>query len=191
MKRPLFSLFLLLLLYFSCNTPEPRRPLSVRTGTFMKESIERNKDLLAQEEAQIMALLESDSVNEYLKSPNGYWYTYKIQDSLGGDLPAPGDLIRISYDLRTLSGDTIYSTTDIGELSYKVDKETYFPGLRTAVKMLRPGESATFFFPSSLGYGYHGDEKSIGPNTPLVSTITYLELLELANDSIRESGTGN
>lgn len=179
----IFSIGLGLLALYSCTTSEPRRPVRAQSGTFMKTSIERSKQLLAEEEALIGALISRDSLKDYLKSPNGYWYRYETRDTSGRILPAEGDLLKITYNLRTLSEDTLYSMDEIGEISFKVDKEDYFPGLRTAVKLLKEGESATFYFPSSLAYGYHGDEEKIGTNIPLIATVKHIKLLERAADS--------
>ena len=57
-----------------------------------------------------------------------------------------------------------------------VDKQELFLGLRDAVKMLKEKERATFLFPSSIAFGYHGDENKIGSNVPLKSTITILQI---------------
>jgi gliding motility-associated peptidyl-prolyl isomerase len=76
----------------------------------------------------------------------------------------------------TFSNDTIYSKEDIGTLTYKVDKQDLFPGLRNSIKLLKENESATFLFPSSLSYGYHGDNNKIGVNVPIKSTITILNI---------------
>jgi FKBP-type peptidyl-prolyl cis-trans isomerase len=57
-----------------------------------------------------------------------------------------------------------------------VDKQELFMGLRDAVKLLKEGERATFLFPSSLAFGYHGDNNKIGTNVPLKSTVTLLKI---------------
>ena len=64
---------------------EARRPLSQKSGTFMKKSAERNKKLIAGEEGQIDSLIKSNTKIKYLASTKGYWYTYiaqNIQDTL-------------------------------------------------------------------------------------------------------------
>ena len=81
-----------------------------------------------------------------------------------------------TYDLLTLDNDTLYSTKDIGVVTYKVDKQELFPGLRNAVVLLKENEKATFLFPSSLAFGYHGDNNRIGTNVPLKSTLTVLKI---------------
>jgi len=37
---------------------------------------------------------------------------------------------------------------------------------------MRKNETATFLFPSHIAYGYHGDNKKIGPNQSLICTVT-------------------
>jgi gliding motility-associated peptidyl-prolyl isomerase len=169
----------------ACEGPEPRKPVEVRSGSFMKASVSRNKELLAAEEAEIMRLMEADTLHKYHSSASGTWYYYIRENQAASLKPVAGDLVTMTYDLRTLSNDTIYSMDEIGVKSYLVDKEELFPGLRNSVKLLKEGESATFFFPSSLGFGYHGDNRKIGPNVPLVATINLLAI-EQQTDSIQK-----
>lgn len=51
-------------------------------------------------------------------------------------------------------------------------------------KLLKEKETATFLFPSSLAFGYHGDNDKIGANIPLKTTISILEIKK-QNDSIQ------
>ena len=67
----------------SCGGPEPRRPIKVRTGSFMKESVERNKILLAQEEGIIKQIMAKDSLHTYHSSASGSWFYYDIQNEKG------------------------------------------------------------------------------------------------------------
>ena len=43
----------LLMIIFSCSEPDPRRPVSHHTDSFFEESVERNKNVNALEEAAI------------------------------------------------------------------------------------------------------------------------------------------
>ena len=45
-------------------------------------------------------------------------------------------------------------------------------GLREGIKLMHKKEKVIFLFPSHIAYGYHGDEKKIGPNQPLLCTVT-------------------
>ncbi|SHF93058.1 peptidyl-prolyl isomerase, gliding motility-associated [Arenibacter palladensis] len=174
MKNLIF--LLLIIAFFSCNGPEPRKPVKVKTGSILQKSVERNKDLLAKEEKQIMEIIKNDSLNTYFSSGIGSWYHYISKSDQTDYYPKTDDLVTLQYNVMTFNNDTIYSTEDIGTITYKVDKQDLFPGLRNSVKLLKEKESATFLFPSSLSYGYHGDNNKIGVNVPIKSTITILNI---------------
>ena len=174
--RTLLPVFCLTFLFLSCEGPQPRRPVEVKSGSFLKFSAERNKKLLEMEETQMEALIGRDSLHEYLRSASGFRYYYDRALPGEGYHPKPDDLVTLTYNLRTWNEDTLYRQEEIGIIRYKVDKQELFPGLRYSVKLLKEGETATFLFPSSLGYGYHGDDERIGPNVPLKATLEILEI---------------
>ncbi|MAU72643.1 MAG: gliding motility-associated peptidyl-prolyl isomerase GldI [Pseudozobellia sp.] len=171
-------LLLTAIFFVNCGGPEPRKPVKVTSGSFFKESVERNKELLAQEEKAMQKLIERDSANEYVHSSTGSWYYYETRNEQDEYTPQPDDLVSLTYALMTFEGDTIYSQDEIGVFQYKVDKQELFPGLRNSVKLLKEGETAVFLFPSSLGFGYHGDNNKIGVNVPLKARVTLLKIEE-------------
>lgn len=172
--------FLLLLILtwplIACEGPEPRRPVQVKTGSFMKESAERNKQLLADEERRIQSIISGDSIHHYLNSASGSWYYYKAKVDTESPTPEPDDLVTLTYSLLDFRNDTIYSAGEIGLIRYKVDKQELFPGIRNSIKLLKEKEVAVFLLPSSLAYGYHGDNNKIGPNEPIKAVITILKI---------------
>ncbi len=177
---------LLILLVFSlasCGSPEPRRPVKVKSGSF-NASVERSKKLLTLEEGMMNTLMAKDSLREYEHSAAGAWYYYQQKNEAAAYTPQPDDLVTLTYNVMSFSNDTIYSHEEIGILKYKVDKQELFPGLRNSIKLLKEMETATFLFPSSLAYGYHGDNNKIGINVPIKSTITLLKI-EKQQDSIQ------
>ncbi|MCK0160183.1 gliding motility-associated peptidyl-prolyl isomerase GldI [Allomuricauda sp. F6463D] len=178
-----FLVALLGVLLMSCGGPEPRRPIEVKSGSFYKESIERTKNLLAAEGKAIEEIISKDTIHEYLSSPNGFWYYYESKNDTAVYSPKTGDQILFSHNLMGLTNDTIYTADEIGPISHVIDKQQLFPGLQNAVKLLKVNEKATFLFPSPLAYGYQGDNKSIGPNTPLKSSIE-LHTIIINNDSL-------
>lgn len=175
MNRALTTVFIVALAV-SCRTPEARWPIEAKSGSFLKLSAERNRRLLLQEEALMARLVAADSAHAYLVSASGTHYYYETRAETAGYTPQPDDLVTLRYDLTTWNNDTLYSQDEIGTLRYKVDKQELFPGLRNSVKLLQEGETAVFLFPSSLGYGYHGDNDRIGPNLPLKSRLTLLKI---------------
>ena len=169
-------LFLFAIVIFSCKGPEPRKPIQQKSGSFFKQSVERNRKLLQAEEQKIKEIIKTDSLKHYINSSAGSWYHYLVVNDTANYTPKTDDLVVMTYDLRTLDNDTIYSQQEIGNFSYKVDREELFQGLRDAVKLLKVNEKATFLFPSSLAFGYHGDNNKIGINVPLKSTISILKI---------------
>ncbi|MCF7561068.1 gliding motility-associated peptidyl-prolyl isomerase GldI [Sabulilitoribacter multivorans] len=162
----------IVLLAFSCKTPEARRPVSVKTGSFIDASVERNKKLNAREQSIIEKLLKQDK-KDYIASESGFWYYYnnKIDiDTL--KTPAFGDIVNYNYNVKGLNGNLIYSTEDIKTQTYTMDKEELFTGLREGLKLMKAGETVTFLFPSQKAYGYYGDENKISSNTPLICEVT-------------------
>ncbi len=159
-----------------CGQPEPRRPIQQKTGKYFGANVERNKELLAQETLLMKEIIAEDTLHTYKNTASGSWFYYIKKNDTATYLPQPNDLVTLSYNIMNFNNDTIYSGEEIGIKKYKVDMEELFPGLRYAVKLLKEYETATFLFPSSLGYGYPGDGNKIGVNLPLKSTLTILKI---------------
>lgn len=151
---------------------EARKPISQASGTFMKKSAERNKKLNASEEDQIDAIIKSNPKVKYIASTKGYWYTYVIQNTLDTITPKKGDVAFFEYEIKDLKGNVIYSEVELRPQTYSVDKQNIMTGLREGLKLMHKNEKVTFLFPSHIAFGYHGDDKKIGTNQPIVCTVT-------------------
>ncbi len=168
-----FTLIVVALLCFSCKTPEARKPISVKTGSFIDESLERNKQLNAKEQALIEQIMSSNESNEYIASENGFWYYYNAKSNEETiETPDYGDIVNYSYNLKDLNGNLIYPEDSFKNLDYAMDRQELFTGLREGLKLMKPGETVTFLFPSQKAYGYYGDEDKIGTNIPLIAEVT-------------------
>ncbi|MFD2908085.1 gliding motility-associated peptidyl-prolyl isomerase GldI [Flavobacterium ardleyense] len=161
------------LLSASCSKQQQaRQPVSHKSGTFIKESIERNKILVASEENLIDSVIKNDTLKQYVASSKGYWYKYdhKIDEALS--FPKRGDIVYYEYEIKDLESNVIYSKVETKPQVYYVDKENIMTGLRDGIKLMKKGETVTFLFPSHMAYGYHGDNKKISTNEPLICTVT-------------------
>ena len=176
-------LILMAIAFLGCGGPEPRRPVQMKTRS-INSSIERSKKLLALEESMIQEIIKRDSLHDYSHSSSGAWYYYTQKNDVDTYTPQPDDLVAMTYTIMGFNNDTIYSKDDIGILTYRVDKQDLFPGLRNSIKLLKENETATFLFPSSLAYGYHGDNNKIGVNVPIKATVTLLSIIK-QQDSIQ------
>lgn len=160
---------------FSCKSPEARRPVSQKTGSYINESAKRNKKLVAQEEKAIQEIIKEDSLRTYISSPNGFWYYYEEIDSTTTQTPEFGNVVEFDYNIKTLDGKTIYPRE---ERTYTMDQEELFGGLREGLKLMRQGETVTFIFPSHKAFGFYGDKNQIGTNVPIKSTVTLKKITE-------------
>ncbi len=169
----------------SCSRQQQaRRPVSHSEGSFMRESVERNKKLIAGEEGKIDSIIRSNPQRKYFASKKGYWYYYEVRNSKDTLTPKRGDIAYFDYAVQDLDGNVIYSEVQLRPQVYHVDKQNIMMGLRDGIKLMRRNERVVFLFPSHMGYGYHGDNKRIGTNEPLICTVTL-------NDIKPESATTN
>ena len=165
--------FIALIVASSCKQhQEARRPISQASGSFMKRSVERNKKLIIGEEGQIDSIIKSNPKIKYLASKKGYWYTYEIENKLDTLTPKKGDVAFFDYEIKDLKGNIIYSELELRPQTYLVDKQNIIMGLRDGIKLMHKNEKVNFLFPSHMGFGYHGDNKKIGANQPLLCTVT-------------------
>lgn len=179
-KAAYFLIFSLVVL--SCKSPEARRPVSQKSGSFIDETIARNKEIVAAEESRILQIIEEDSTNNYISSPDGFWYYYEEKDTLSSETPEFGDIVEFDYTIETLDGRNIYSTEELPTRTYAIDQEELFSGLRQGLKLMQEGETVTFLFPSHKAYGYYGDKKRIGTNVPIRSTVTLRDIEQENNN---------
>ncbi|MCH9660755.1 MAG: gliding motility-associated peptidyl-prolyl isomerase GldI [Bacteroidetes bacterium] len=183
MIRNLIVLGILALSAFSCKSPDARRPVQSTSGSFIKESAERNKKLYEQESTFITNLIAEDTTRDYLSSPNGFWYYYNVKDSLTTPNPKLGDAITFTYNIKHLNGETVVSAEENGLQHYKVDRsnQDLISGIRDGLKLMKVGETVTFLFPSYKAYGYYGIEEKLGTNVPVQSTVTLKTIQTLEN----------
>ncbi|SFN73161.1 protein involved in gliding motility GldI [Bizionia echini] len=166
----------LLLTVFACKSPEARRPISAKSGSFIDQSVKRNIKLNNRERTAFESIMSKDSVTNYKTSENGFWYYYntKVADSL--TTPKFGDTLIYNYSIKDINETVIYSKADLMQQTYIMDKQELFTGLREGLKLMRSGETVTFLFPSQKAYGYYGDENKIGTNVPLICEVTLLDI---------------
>lgn len=182
LKKIFVTVILLIAIFSSCQSnQEARKPISHASGTFMKQSIDRNKKLIAGEEAEIARVIRQNKKIKFIASSKGFWYSYatvNVQDTL---TPKKGDVALFDYEVKDLKGRVIYSKSELGPQTYFVDKQNIMTGLREGIKLMHRKEKVNFLFTSHMGYGYHGDNKKIGTNKPLLCIVTLHDFMSEAN----------
>ncbi len=168
-------ILIIVLVISSCSKPEPRKPIVRKTGSFLDESVKRNKEANKVEENILKLLMQKDSLHSYTNSENGFWYYYQIKDSLDLKSPIKGDKVLFTYDVKNLQNTILFSKDEIGNIDYIVDKQELISGLQDGIKLMKEGEIVTFLFPSFKAYGYSGNEK-VKPNEPLIITVELIKI---------------
>lgn len=159
----------------SCSEKQARQPISHSSGTFMKQSIERNKKLNEQEKLAITKIIQKDTAFIYNRSEKGFWYAYENK-STENVFPVKGDVVNFDYEITDLYGNNIYTAEELKTQTYHVDKQNIMSGLRNGIKLMHKGDKVKFIFPSQSAYGYHGDDKKIGTNQPIICLVTLNEI---------------
>jgi len=185
MKQTSLYFILLIIGLAGCKSPEARKPVTQNSGSFINESILRNRDLVAREEAEILKLIKKDSTTEYIASNNGFWYSYnkKSTDSIKTETPKFNDIVKFDYTIKSLYGDVIYDQSELPTKTYAIDKEELFSGLREGLKLMKEGEVVTFIFPSHKAFGYYGDKNKIGANVPIITTVSLYSIIHETNNN--------
>lgn len=172
MKKSIVICLVALSLIACKQQQQARMPISHSSGVFMKESVERNKKLIKEEEKIIDSIIKSDTVVKYIPSQKGYWYSYVTKNEKDTLRPRKGDVAFFTYDVKDLSGKVIYTEAELKPQTYLVDKQDIMLGLMKGIKIMHKNEKVTFLFPSHIAYGYHGDNNKIGTNQPIICTVT-------------------
>ncbi|TDW52451.1 protein involved in gliding motility GldI [Flavobacterium sp. 270] len=172
LKLSIYSLLFAVLLVGCKHHEEARKPISRSSGSFMKKSADRNKKLVANEEDVIKKIIKSNPKTKYYATRKGYWLYYDEKNTTDLSSPKKGDIAYYNLEVKDINGKIIYSESDLGPQTYYVDKQDIMMGLRDGIKLMHKNETVTFLFPSHIAYGYHGDNKKIGPNQSLICTVT-------------------
>lgn len=161
-------LTLLGILMGSCQEPTARKPIEQKSSTTQKLSIERNKQLLENENALLEQFIKTDSLHRYFRTDTGirYYFQNKIEDDTK-EIPVD-EPIHFGYELYDLNNEAFYDQLKLTDtVKTTLSDTSLFPGIRLALWLLKEGEEAHFLIPSALAYGYSGDGEKIGANVPL------------------------
>ena len=178
MLPKLFYITFFTILIVSCKGPDARRPVQSHSGTFIKESAKRNKDIYDEEKIFIEHIISEDSSKTYFSSEKGFWYYYNKRDTTETEKPQIGDIVKFTYSIKDFFGNTILTEEENGLQHYKIDQsnQDLISGVREGIKLMREGETMTFLLPSYKAYGYYGIEDKLGTNIPVQSTVTLLSI---------------
>ena len=107
MTRAFLIILILAFGVSGCKSPEARRPISEKSGSFIKISAERNKKLNAKETDQIQQIIKKDTTKHYIASESGFWYYYNKKVEKDTITPSFGDIVNFDYDVKDFNGNEI------------------------------------------------------------------------------------
>jgi FKBP-type peptidyl-prolyl cis-trans isomerase len=130
------------------------------------------KDMLTQEETDSVLLNNYFAENHIKpqKTASGLYYT--INKKGKGAYATIGKRVSVRYTGKLLDGTVFDSNADTAEhknaLEFEIGGNNVIKGWEEGLSRLNVGSEATFYVPSSLGYGRKGLGKKIPPNAVLI-----------------------
>jgi FKBP-type peptidyl-prolyl cis-trans isomerase FkpA len=163
------------LLLLSCNSSQTREK-ELDTSSIKEPLMEVNKKVVATEDQQIRNLIDRYG---WKMTKTGTGLRYLVYSHGNGDLARKGQLARIKYEIRLITGDMVYSSNETGLKEFIIGRGGVESGLEEAILLLHQGDKAKLILPSHLAHGLTGDQERIPPK----STLVYdLEVIDLKNN---------
>ena len=164
MQSRLFILLLICLV--SCRSGQDKQSDSVPSPGVVKDNlIEINRNLLRQEMLRIQEYIDSTKL-DMLKTGTGLFIDL-VRDR-DGDIAQAGKHLIFTYKIRSLKGDLLYSSEELGKREFVVDKTDVESGWNEAAKLMSLADSAVLILPPHLAFGNLGDGNRIGPREILI-----------------------
>lgn len=87
-----------------------------------------------------------------------------------------GNVARINYELRLISGVLCYSSQKTGPKEFKIGSSGVESGLEEGILYLHKGDRAKFILPSHLAFGLIGDQDKIPGSCSIIYDVQLLDL---------------
>lgn len=166
--------FLILLSIISCqNNNNVAQAPKLTADQVTEKLVEANRNAIEIENKQIDTLI-ARSDWDMLATSTGL--RYEVLKTGNGAKTAFGKFVRIKYDVKLISGKSIYSSEKTGPKDFKIGSGGVESGLEEGILLLRVGDSARFILPSYLAHGLSGDQNLIPPKSTLIYTLKLIEL---------------
>src|SRR5690606_36479397 len=148
LKRLIFPLLVVVIV--SCEGQEARHPIKKHSGSFIKESAVKNKEIYEKERQFLENLIAQDSSNNYIVSDHGFCCIYYTKGTPYTLHPDVGIRVRFTHDIPTIRDDTVMSEEENGIQDYRIDQsnQELFSGILQGLNLMQEGEKVTFLFPS-------------------------------------------
>lgn len=161
---------------FSCKpTANNRNEHEVKTANNFNRDSVKNQFIKANQQVIIKENDEMDAYAKqhqlpFIKTNSGIRY-HVYQASEKGDSIKPGMQITMAYKVKLLSGETVYSSKELGKKTFLVEQENIESGIHKGVQFLKRGDKAILLIASHLAHGLLGDMNKIPPQMPIIYEV--------------------
>ena len=172
-----YLILLSIFLFNTCQKKEIFLPENKYTSKYKNEILKNSKEREDKERnfLQKWINMREDSLHQkFLATSSGIWFRYIIEKKLLK--PKNNDGVIYSAEIKTLSGDIIYSFDEFGEKQGILGKFKEIRGIESALYMMWKGDVAEIVLPSFTAYGLYGDENKIGAYVPLLITLKLINV---------------
>jgi len=152
--------------------------VSVKTKEQLEvETANKDKAQMAIDDKLIQEYFKAKGIKNAKKDASGLYYVVHKQGA--GAMPQAGQKVTVNYTGQNLKGEKFDSNVDpafshVEPFSFDLGKSSVIKGWDKGVALMNKGMKATFYLPSSLGYGERGAGEKIPPNAILVFDIELL-----------------
>lgn len=149
--------------------------VSVKTKQQVEaESAEKEKGQITIDDKLIQEYFKTKGIKNAKKDASGLYYV--VHNPGAGASPKEGQKVTVNYSGQNLNGVKFDSNTDpafnhVEPFSFDLGKSSVIKGWDKGVALMKKGMKATFYLPSSLGYGERGAGDKIPPNAILIFDI--------------------
>lgn len=156
--------------------------MASKYSQFDKKSHQPNQQEAAEKWNSVNATREDEDIDFFTERYG--WKTERKGNGLRIEVLKEGsgpqivseDVVTLEYTTCLLTGDTAYTSKEMGPKTFTVDKSNEIAGLNEAVKSLKKGAKAHVVIPSFLGYGVAGDGQRIRGKVSLAMTIEVVDV---------------
>ena len=170
-----FTYFIFAVLGFmitACTYQEAGKE-KLNPGEYKEPLMEANKRVVKTEAQHIEDFLRR---YKWEMEESGSGLLYMIYYEGNGQQARNGMLASISYEIKVITGDVIYSSDKDGPLSFIIGNGEVISGLEEGILLMKVNDKAKFIIPSHLAYGLVGDGDLIPAKTTLIYDIELLSL---------------